>query len=107
MADCVLRDQCIHGRYEAHEAATARMIGANGRADAHTPITMSCPGGREVTIDYEAAIGPLRNWLEYMLATAPLEGSDAEWWDRNLLIGATLTIDAAIGPLLRWRRSDG
>ena len=48
-------------------------------------------------IDYEAAIDPLRNWIEFMMATAPLEGSDAEWWDRNLLIGATLTVDAAIG----------
>ena len=63
-------------------------------------ILMGWRTGRLVdreAIDYEAAIEPLRNWIEFMLATAPLEGSDAEWWDRNLLIGATLTVDAAIG----------
>ena len=42
-----LRDQCDHGRYDWHDIKTGRLYG--------TDITESCPGGREVTIDYEAA----------------------------------------------------
>ncbi len=45
MADRVLRDQCEHGRYDAH------------RWQFNPP----CPGGREVTIDYEAAETCLRD----------------------------------------------
>ena len=44
MADRVLRAQCEHGHYEAHAVPNHQGIMAE-----------SCPGGREVIIDYEAA----------------------------------------------------
>ena len=43
MADRVLRDQCIHGRYEGHAVKATSAYGTT---------TVSCDGGREVTIDY-------------------------------------------------------
>ena len=39
-----LRAACIHGRYDSHDDANDDGSGWIG-----------CPGGREVTIDYEAA----------------------------------------------------
>ncbi len=47
MANRVLRDQCEHGRYDAH---WEWIFDIDGRGH-----KKSCPGGREVTIDYEAA----------------------------------------------------
>ena len=50
MAERVLRDRCDHGRYDRHST------------DEHRSVM--CPGGREVTIDYEAAAGALEVWAE-------------------------------------------
>ena len=48
-----LRTPCIHGRYEAHQFAATY-------AEEPEP----CPGGREVTIDYEALVNKAAIKLE-------------------------------------------
>ena len=45
-----LRAACIHGRYELHRHHLLKLL------------PEVCPGGREVTIDYEAAAKELRTW---------------------------------------------
>ncbi len=51
MADRVLRDQCEHGRYDEHRVSVGWDV-------------EPCPGGREVTIDYEAAAEALEVWAK-------------------------------------------
>ena len=46
-----LRAACIHGRYEPHRAPHPNPGWSHPDIDTSVP----CPGGREVTIDYEAA----------------------------------------------------
>ena len=60
MADRVLRDQCEHGRYDDHSTRIAYKW-------------ERCPGGREVTIDYEAAANEL--WKSFKEQADTLEAA--------------------------------
>ena len=53
MADHVLREECEHGLYDAHWEWIPDPDGG---------YKESCPGGQEVTIDYEAAKELLRKF---------------------------------------------
>jgi len=70
-----LRVACIHGRYESHQ------LHAPG-----WPEPESCPGGRQVTIDYEAAEQALRAWMKDKAST-----------DYKRQDAARLIVAAAIG----------
>ena len=81
MAERVLRDQCDHGRYEAHT------LSAPG-----WPEPEECLGGREVTIDYEAA-------AEYL--SKLIDASPDETWPGEFLpyakVESRKILDAALG----------
>ena len=78
MSDQPLRTACIHGRYESHGPYTTDHIGGG------------CPGGRDITIDYEAAEALVRRFV-----TAPTN----TYRSQTLGWGATVreVVDAAIG----------
>ena len=59
MTDQPLRAACIHGRYEAHRVITGEPVPTGS---VMLP-TETCPGGREVIIDIEAAKDALDEWL--------------------------------------------
>ena len=71
MSDRQLAELCVHGRYEAHHVV------AMGKQP------QPCPGGRDITIDYEAAA---KEWLRQreaggdgrpdLTVLAAVEGSD-------------------------------
>ena len=52
-----LRAACEHGRYEKHA------VKLPGSSDCIGTTIVRCPGGREVTIDYEAARRKARDIL--------------------------------------------
>ncbi len=57
MADRVLREACVHGRYEEHS-----VMWTDNRTT--SSYTSPCLGGREVTIDYEAAADKVDELLD-------------------------------------------
>jgi len=59
MADRVLRDQCEHGRYERHQLPSWEGIAPPPRKKL---VAEWCLGGREVTIDHEAAEQEAGRW---------------------------------------------
>ncbi len=78
MADRVLRDhsqRCDHGFTGYHG-----MFQGDGES--------SCPGGREVTIDYEAAWGYLRSE-----SARPIDSDELVWIDKVDMLAA---FDAAL-----------
>lgn len=72
-----LRDACVHGRWDAHGIRPAK--------GSKNPTR--CPGGREVTINYEAAADALiERWPDMRPTTRP---HWVEW--------STAIVDAALG----------
>ena len=61
MADRVLRDQCVHGRCDEHWWPDIFPVQVG---HTYTGGAELCPGGREVTIDYEAATRQLAEALQ-------------------------------------------
>ena len=56
MADRVLREACDHGRYESCDELITNGVPISPDGVKHPVFSWKpCPGGREVTIDYEAA----------------------------------------------------
>ena len=53
MADRVLRDQCVHGRCDEHWWPDIFPVQVG---HTYTGGAELCPGGREVTINYQAAV---------------------------------------------------
>ncbi len=74
MADCVLREPCDHGRYEPHHYG--QEIPTSWRP---------CLGGREVTIDYEAAANELwesfKDQADTVEAAKSVVGAALGWSD--------------------------
>ena len=93
MAERVLREQCKHGRYEAHH---------------FVPLDPPCLGGREVTIDYEAAAREGHAAYERLAPAFDYRtrGVTQKHWDdlpennKALMIAAyTVGVDAALGEV--------
>lgn len=84
-----LRAACVHGQYDVHNT---RVIDGYGASVPGQP----CPGGREVTIDYEAAADQLGlvDWVALQNKhPSSVEMPPYEW----LLSEATAIVAAAIG----------
>ena len=90
MADRVLREQCEHGRYDWHDIKPTW-------SHPHKPNPYEnnrCPGGREVTIDYEAAAVYLSG-LIFQSADDTSPGEFDDYADKE----ARRIVDAALGEV--------
>ncbi len=98
MADRVLRDQCEHGRYDWHDIKPTW-------SHPHKPNPYEnnhCPGGREVTIDYEA-LARYEHKRYRLAANAFYDEAIGPWDDlgagsrAGLIAGVRHRFDAASG----------
>ncbi len=86
-----LRAACIHGRYEKHSLEEVQgrikhsLEEVQGRIMA---MGYSCPGGRDITIDWQAAAIAVGELWKYNINKSPKQ-ADEEW--------ARLIVVAAIG----------
>ncbi len=97
MGDRVLREPCDHGRYESCDELITNGVPISPAGVKHPVFSWKpCPGGREVTIDYEAAAGVIAKRFSGMAEDAM--GRDLE--PDNCIEDAHLAIDAALPDLV-------